>query len=286
MTDTGLFSVGEFAKLSRTTPATLYHYEKIGLISPILRGDNHYRYYSSGQLAALNVIRSLQELGMSLTDIKVISDQRSPEFTEKILKRQIKKINREIDGWVRARKLLFTIQQSIESVLEIDEETVTIQFMPAEAIILGEINDYSSGRNDYDALLSFYHSMRDKSRNKYPELDLNYPVWGLFSEDQMRRGEFAWPERYYFYNPEGHDKRPAALYAIGYTRGGYGQSEELYAHMMDYIEQNGFEICGNAYEEYPLNEVCVSDEANYLIRVMITVREKDARAPRGRTGKS
>jgi hypothetical protein len=43
---------------------------------------------------------------------------------------------------------------------------------------------------------------------------------------------------------------------------------------MDYIGKNGFEICGDAYEEYPLNELCVSDDENYMIRVMIAVREE------------
>jgi effector-binding domain-containing protein len=47
--------------------------------------------------------------------------------------------------------------------------------------------------------------------------------------------------------------------------------------MIRYIDENGFEICGHAYEEYPLNEVAVTDNGNYLIRLLITVREKNPR---------
>ena len=64
------------------------------------------------------------------------------------------------------------------------------------------------------------------------------------------------------------------MYAIGYTRGGYGKGRELYERILDYLDKNNFEVCGPAYEEYPLNELCVIDEKNYLMRVMITVREK------------
>ena len=166
-------------------------------------------------------------------------------------------------------KLLFTLRKAINSALDADEDKITVQFMPAEAIILGDLNDYSRGRNHYDALLGFYHDMNEK----YPDLNLNYPVWGVFSEDRIKQGDWVWPSRYYFYNPEGHDKRPADSYAIGYARGGYGHTDELYKRMIDYINENGFEICGNTYEEYPLNEVCITDR-NYLIRVMITVRKK------------
>ena len=265
-----LFSVGDFAKFSRTTRDTLHHYDKIGLLSPLSRGENNYRYYSIGQLAVVNVIRTLQELGLSLAEIKKMKDNRTPEHVDEVFICQIEKIDLKIDDWVRARKLLYTLQKAIHSVLNIDEQTITIQFMPAEAIVLGDLNDYSRGRNDYDALYTFYREIS----KKYPNLNMNYPVWGCFSEDRIKRGDWKWPDRYYFYNPEGHDKKPASLYAIGYARGGYGQSGDLYNRIIDYIGDNGFEMCGNAYEEYPLNEICINNDENYLIRVMITVCEK------------
>jgi DNA-binding transcriptional MerR regulator len=265
-----LFSVRDFAKFSRTTRDTLYHYDRIGLLSPMSRGENNYRYYSSGQLATVNVIRTLQELGLSLNDIKDLRENRTPEdFDEKIM-RQIENIDLKINDWVRARKLIFTLHNTIHSALNVDEQAISIQFMPAEAIILGDLNDYSRGRNDYDALFNFYHGMN----KKYPNLDMNYPVWGLFSGDRIKRGDWKWPDRYYFYNPEGHDKKPATYYAVGYTRGGYGQCGDLYNRIIDYIDKNNHEICGDTFEEYPLNELCIADDRNYLIRVMITVREK------------
>jgi DNA-binding transcriptional MerR regulator len=270
MSDNRLFSAGDFAKFSRTTRNTLHHYDNIGLLSPVSRGENNYRYYSSGQLATINVIRTLQELGLSLTEIKTLRDNRTPENFDEMIMRQIDEIDLKIENWVRARKLLFTLQKTIHSVLNIDEREITVQFLPSEAIILGELNDYSRGRNDYDALFDFYHDMN----KKYPSLDMNYPVWGCLSEDRIKRGEWIWPDRFYFYNSEGHDKRPASLYAIGHTRGGYGQGGDLYRRIIDYIDRNQYEICGETYEEYPLNELCISDDTKYLIRVMITVCKK------------
>ena len=265
------FSVAEFAEFSRTTRDTLLHYDKIGLLSPELRGENRYRFYSSGQLSIVNIIRTYQALGMTLAEIASLKEGRTPESIDQHLEQQIKLIDEKIDEWVRARKLLMTLKKIIRSTLSIDEQEITIQFIPAEAIVMGELNDYSRGKNEYDALLGFYRSCSEK----YPDLDLNYPVWALFSEERVKLRDWVWPDRYYFYNPEGMDKRPAALYAIGYTRGGYGQSAELYERMLGFIESNGFEICGPAYEEYPLNEVCIDDDTNYLMRIMITVRERE-----------
>ena len=270
MSDFGLISISDFSKFSRLTRDTLLHYDRIGLLSPAKRGENNYRYYTGSQLAVINVIRTLQQLGMTLEEIKGLKDRRTPELTDEVLEKQIEKIDGRIEDWIRARKLLFTLRKTIRSVKNIDESEITIQFLPAEAIILGDLNDYSRGRSFYDALHSFYKDIGEK----YPGLDLNYYVWGTISQDRIKRGDWVGADRFYFYNPEGNDRRPAALYAIGYMRGGYDQGGALYERLSEYIDKNGFEICGNAYEEYPLNEVCITEASNYLIRVLITVREK------------
>ncbi|MCL1816930.1 MAG: MerR family transcriptional regulator [Clostridiales bacterium] len=264
------FSIADFAKFTRTTRDTLLYYDKIGLLSPASRGKNNYRFYSHGQLATVNLIRTCQALGMSLAEIKNLSKQRNPEMMDELLKQQIKLIDDKIADWVRGRKLLYVLQTVIHSALAVNKENISVQFMPAEAIVLGQINDYSQSKDDYDALLNFYHVCNDQ----YPDLDLNYPVWGMFSAERIKQGDWRWPDRYYFYNPEGHDKKPAALYAVGYKRGGYGQTSELYERMLEYIAANGFEICGPTFEEYPLNEICIYEDTDYLVRVMITVQER------------
>jgi DNA-binding transcriptional MerR regulator len=271
MANYGIFSVSKFAKFSRTTRDTLHYYDKLGLLSPIIRGENNnYRYYSSDQLTVANVIRTLQESGMSLAEIKKLRDNRSPESIAEMLGNQLGWIDGKIGELIQTRRLLSTLQKTIHSASNIDERAIAIQYLPEEAIILGEPNDYSGGRDEYDALLDFYQNME----SRYLDVDLNYSVWGFFPEERLKRGDWNMPERYYFHNPKGRDKRPAAHYAIGYTRAGYGRGDALYRRLVEYIDVSGFEICGGAYEEYPLNEICVSDDENYLMRVLIAVRER------------
>jgi len=270
MTENGLFSISEFAKYARTTRDTLLHYDRIGLLSPSSRRENNYRYYSANQLLTISVIRSLQQLGMSLEEIKELKNRRTPELTEEMLEKQIVEIDERIEEWTRARKLLYTLRKMIRSVKDIDENTVTVCSMPAEAIILGDLNDYSNDRMFYDAFLDFYHNMS----NLNYKLDLNYPVWAIHSEESIRQGKLYEPDRFFFYNPDGHDKKPAGLYAVSCKHGGYGDTRDLYENLVKYIDDNNYEICGYIYEEYPLNETCVADYNNYVLRIMAPVREK------------
>ncbi|MGH2543408.1 MAG: MerR family DNA-binding transcriptional regulator [Ardenticatenaceae bacterium] len=40
-------TIGELAKRTRVTTKTVRYYEKIGLLVPVARGDNQYRYYTT-----------------------------------------------------------------------------------------------------------------------------------------------------------------------------------------------------------------------------------------------
>lgn len=263
-----IFTVNEFAEFARTTRDTLKYYEKAGLLMPVSRGGNNYRQYSHSQLAVVNLIHTCQALGMPLAEIKNLVDHRSPDLIYELLESKIKDVDDKIEEWNQANKLLRVLRETIQSALHVDEDTVEIRFVPPQAITLGDQNDYSDDRDDYDALFSFYKSMKQK----YPDMNMNYSVWGTFSEERIKRRDWRWPDRYYFNNPDGQDKRAAGFYAVGYKRGGYGQSSDLYLRLLDYIDEYGFVVSGPTYEEYPLNEICVADDSNYLMRVMIPVK--------------
>ena len=267
-----IFSVQDFARFARTTRDTLLYYDKIGLLSPVSRGENNYRYYSHGQLAVINLIRTFKSLGMPLREVKRLKNIRTPDLTDQVLGNQLNRINEEIESLLRSRKLLELFKETIHSNLTVEEDAISVQFLPEQGIVLGGENDYSDDKNDYDALFSFYANCH----KQYPDLDLNYPVWAIFSQERLLRRDLIWPDRYFFYGPEGYDKKPAGLYAVGYTRGGYGEAQDLYLRLFDYIDTNGYRICGPAYEEYPLNEICVLEEKDYLIRVTIPVKRSGA----------
>lgn len=54
--------------------------------------------------------------------------------------------------------------------------------------------------------------------------------------------------------------------------GDYGKTDGIYRQMLSYIEENGLEIIGNAYEEYLLDELAES----FVMQVMIQVGPKKA----------
>lgn len=70
----GQLTIGKLAKQAGVTTKAIRHYEKIGLLPPVKRGDNRYRYYDENHIYQLRFIRRAQKLGLTLTEIGELMD--------------------------------------------------------------------------------------------------------------------------------------------------------------------------------------------------------------------
>ncbi|MCI0376309.1 MAG: MerR family transcriptional regulator [Gemmataceae bacterium] len=61
--------VGELAKRTGLTIRTLHHYDEIGLLKPSLYTDSGHRLYTAADVARLQQVVSLRQLGFSLEEI-------------------------------------------------------------------------------------------------------------------------------------------------------------------------------------------------------------------------
>lgn len=67
------FSIGQAAKVVHTTSETLRHYDRIGLVKPTKKDSwTKYRYYTKQDIVRLNTIRALQQMDLSLQEIKTV----------------------------------------------------------------------------------------------------------------------------------------------------------------------------------------------------------------------
>lgn len=74
-----MIRIGDFARLSHVSVATLRHYDEIGLLEPVaVDGETGYRYYAVAQLPRLNRILALKDLGFSLDQIQRLLQDDGP----------------------------------------------------------------------------------------------------------------------------------------------------------------------------------------------------------------
>lgn len=64
--------IGELAQQTGLSVGTLRYYSNIGLLQPVKRGDNGYRYYSIDAASQVEFIKKAQTLGFTLEEIEQI----------------------------------------------------------------------------------------------------------------------------------------------------------------------------------------------------------------------
>ncbi|MFK4225341.1 MerR family transcriptional regulator [Streptomyces sp. NPDC019890] len=68
-----MFTIGDFARHGRVSARMLRHYDAVGLLRPDRTDPSSgYRYYAAGQLAQLNRIIALKDLGFTLQQVQEI----------------------------------------------------------------------------------------------------------------------------------------------------------------------------------------------------------------------
>ncbi len=112
--DTTMLKVGQLARYTGLTVRTLHHYDSIGLLSPSARSDAGYRLYSRDDVARLQQIQALRQLGMPLADIGtcLASSGISPLT---IIDRQLAALDQQIDEAARVRTQLLHMQQQLRN---------------------------------------------------------------------------------------------------------------------------------------------------------------------------
>lgn len=72
-----MFTIGDFARHGRVSVRMLRHYDATGLLRPAhVAPANGYRYYTAAQLARLNRIIALKDLGFTLQQVQDIVDEK------------------------------------------------------------------------------------------------------------------------------------------------------------------------------------------------------------------
>lgn len=265
MKDKSYMPISEFSRLTGIKRENLRYYDQIGLISPEYRGKNDYRYYTKKQLNTAYLILSLRELGISIAEIKKYVDRRTPEEMFSLFRTQKKHILKEIKKLHRMLEVMNLYTNMAEDALKYEENSINIEYKKKEPIFLGPIlsNDSTDG-----TMVSFYDFASENG------IDLGFPLGVVVSKENLESGEPLLVFRYYFkVETEENAYKPEGKYVVIYGRCAYGESDELYETLFKFINENNLRICGDAYEEYPLNELSTKDEDKYCVKIEIMVED-------------
>lgn len=118
----GYYSTGEFMRMTHITKKTIRYYDEQNILKPsYIDPDTRARFYTDTDLARLQQILLLKYLGFSLSDIKVMTINKSdPLFMEEFLKLQLKLVEEQIDQLENVADTIGSTAQMLVANKEVD----------------------------------------------------------------------------------------------------------------------------------------------------------------------
>jgi DNA-binding transcriptional MerR regulator len=122
--------VGELARRTGLTVRTLHHYDEIGLLKPSLHTESGHRLYAARDLARLQQVLSLRQLGFALDEVRDCLDR--PGFSPlEVIRLHLARLREQIEQQGRLCQRLEALAQIFRGAGEVpaDEFIRTIEVM-------------------------------------------------------------------------------------------------------------------------------------------------------------
>ena len=263
-----LYKIGMFAQMNHVTVKALRFYEEQELLLPAyVDGENGYRYYTMNQMADIQRITALKQAGFTLYDIKLINQgaDTAPLLASKkaAILRKIAELTSQIaiiDGYlsgpagtldtpVLIRKIPAVTVAAMQKCIDSYDELFSLMpEMGAEMERLGcqcALPEYC-----------FTHYLEPGYKDDHILIETCEAVTEKKEDSQLVKFR----------------ELPEITAACIFHKGSYNNFPETYAVILRFIEENGYEICGNIRENYIDGIWNKDSEEDWLSEIQIPVR--------------
>jgi MerR family transcriptional regulator, thiopeptide resistance regulator len=133
------WKIGDLAERTGLTVRALHHYDQKGLVTPSKSSDSGHRLYTEADIAKLQQVISLKQMGFALEEIKTLME--SDEYDPKeVLRVQLERLNETI----QRQEQLYDRLKQIHTMLSKRQHVTTEQFMKTIEVMNMDTSKYFS----------------------------------------------------------------------------------------------------------------------------------------------
>ncbi|BCC05282.1 MULTISPECIES: MerR family transcriptional regulator [Bacillus cereus group] len=244
------FTIGEMAKMHNIAESTLRYYDEKGIFHPsIVDPQTNYRYYTIDQFSLLDTIKFLRQLNIPLKEIKKYIDERNPAYALNLLEKQQEMMLK------KQREIEYALAKMEHRIHLIKEATkAKAEQMAMKEIPRRKITAIAVAPNTTDDMFEYYiHSLQKNMRQMDDSLfsgDIGVTVAKkgfMQNEFQAYSSVFILLD-YMPFEVQSSDEIKEGLYACSYHHGPYEETGATYKELLAYIDQEGYEVSGDAIE--------------------------------------
>lgn len=267
-----LYKIGMFAAMNRVTIKALRYYDEQGILKPAYVDEiNGYRYYSISQIADLHQILALKNMGFSLEDIRVVLKGKSKkelliakkqeilkelaELTAKLaqIESYLTEENLDLSAPVLVKKIPKVIVATMTE--RIDTYDALFEVIPRMGAEMERIGCVCAEPN-----YCFTHYLEEGYKEEQILVEVCEAVTAVKDDSEQLQFKVL-PEI----------EKAACIF----HKGTYNTFPKSYGTLLKFIEDNGYEICGNIRESYIDGVWNKDSEKEWLTEIQIPVCKRE-----------
>lgn len=271
-----MFKIGEFSVLTSISIHMLRNYDKIGLLTPKhIDEATGYRYYDSDQLQVANQIVALKIMGFGLKEIAdlQLEDMQTDNLRD-ILKNKIQAKEQEVKA---IKRQLAQMENALKDLTSKKEQVLSIvtKCIPERKVasVRMKIKEFPNEGYLWETLAIECQKLNIKFSDSNYSIAVQHEI--NFDEDYIDVEVQRLVENIY----ESTDKVkfysiPACEVASLVFQGGYSRLKDINIYLGEWITQNGFEICGPAFNIYYISPEHEVNEEKFITEVCFPIKKR------------
>ncbi|ALC53728.1 MerR family transcriptional regulator [Bacillus cereus] len=270
------FTIGEMAKMHNIAESTLRYYDEKGIFHPsIVDPQTNYRYYTIDQFSLLDTIKFLRQLNIPLKEIKKYIDERNPTYALNLLEKQqemMLKKQREIEyALAKMEHRIHLIKKATKA----ETDRILIKKIPKR-----KITAIAVAPNTTDDMFDYYIHSLQKNMKQMDDSLFSGDIGVTISKKAFMQKEFQAYSSVFIlldympYQVYSSDSIKAGMFACAYHHGSYEETGETYKKLMEYIDQEGYEISGDSIEIGLIDWSVTENPEEQVTEIQIPVMKK------------
>lgn len=263
-----ILSTGEFAELCKTTKATLFHYEKLGLLNPKYVSGNGYRRYGIEQFFDFDTITVFKETGSTLGEIMQIRDNPDDDGLLELLEEKRRILRKEKERLGHREAMLGNMLADLHEARNLVLDEFMIQELADEYLEITPVGG-NNHENMADSVIRYAAYMSSRGDEPAPRSS-----FGVILDESILKGA-PYHELFYFRRTNRHIakamRKPAGKYLVVGHKGDFVSHLDCLKDAAQWCSANNARVSGQIYSYDLASLLRPQVIENYLVKYEIMI---------------
>lgn len=262
------YKINEISKLYGIGVDSLRYYERIGILKP-KRDVNGYRLYSLKDIYKLNIISDLRGLDFSMKQIREYLDHQSIENTLTLLKEEEDFIAEQLKNLKNRKQIIRERMAALKEADGTRADVYTVKALAERPCV--RLNEYITRDEEMDFAVKKLHRKHESKIRDFG----NQTIGATVSVEDIRKGLInVYHNVFFILEPTAAEYDfliPKGQYLSCHYRGEYLQSTERIQDMLAYARENKYQILGEPFEIYIIDNRETIKEEEFLTEIQVRI---------------